>query len=484
MTTNTPNLSLVLYDNGTDAGLTFNAFRTDIAGSAVTSNFYKIDTAIGEDRVRISDLEITANDSALLNGQSGTYYLTDNNQVFSDITTNNSSSTKHGYLPKLSNVATEFLTGIGTWATPAGGGGGTFNFYQDSSATTALYGTLVGLLNDSNTLFTISQTSYVSGTLSVYKNGQQLTPGASNDWTETSPASGTFTLVIAPSSTDVITVSYQTTSIATGGDALLLNSQSGTYYLTESNQIFTDITTNNASSTKHGYLPKLSNVATEFLTGTGAWATPAGGASYSDWQSVSWAGLTRTGATTFTTTTDVSGIIRKGTKLKLTDSTTKSFVVYSAVFGSGVTTITLITSSLYSLIGNPSNIYYSNLDTPYGFPLDFSFTPSFFGFSVDPTVLASWQIISGGFIMIRILLSGAAGTSSGTNFVVRCPVVCRESTGGTWSVAMNNGVQLTSVGRTTITTGSTDIGLYTDMYLGSWSSTSAKYASFNLIYPI
>ena len=46
MTTNTPNLSLVLYDNGADASLTFNAFRTDIAGSAVTSNFYKIETDV------------------------------------------------------------------------------------------------------------------------------------------------------------------------------------------------------------------------------------------------------------------------------------------------------------------------------------------------------------------------------------------------------------------------------------------------------
>jgi hypothetical protein len=39
----------------------------------------------------------------------------------------------------------------------------------------------------------------------------------------------------------------------------------------------TDITTNNASTTKHGLLKKLSNVATEYMDGTGAWSTPAGG---------------------------------------------------------------------------------------------------------------------------------------------------------------------------------------------------------------
>jgi hypothetical protein len=39
-----------------------------------------------------------------------------------------------------------------------------------------------------------------------------------------------------------------------------------------------DITTNNATTAKHGFLKKLSNVATEYMDGTGAWSVPAGGA--------------------------------------------------------------------------------------------------------------------------------------------------------------------------------------------------------------
>jgi hypothetical protein len=42
----------------------------------------------------------------------------------SDITTNNSSTSKHGFLKKLSNVATDYMDGTGNWSTPAGGGGG------------------------------------------------------------------------------------------------------------------------------------------------------------------------------------------------------------------------------------------------------------------------------------------------------------------------------------------------------------------------
>lgn len=40
----------------------------------------------------------------------------------------------------------------------------------------------------------------------------------------------------------------------------------------------TDVTTNNASTGKHGFLKKLSNVATEFMDGQGNWSVPAAGA--------------------------------------------------------------------------------------------------------------------------------------------------------------------------------------------------------------
>jgi hypothetical protein len=50
--------------------------------------------------------------------------VTDAKLSTSDITTNNASTTKHGFLKKLSNVATEYMDGTGAWSTPAGGGGG------------------------------------------------------------------------------------------------------------------------------------------------------------------------------------------------------------------------------------------------------------------------------------------------------------------------------------------------------------------------
>jgi hypothetical protein len=43
-------------------------------------------------------------------------------QSISDVTTNNSSTSNHGYLKKLSGTATEYMDGSGAWSTPAGSG--------------------------------------------------------------------------------------------------------------------------------------------------------------------------------------------------------------------------------------------------------------------------------------------------------------------------------------------------------------------------
>jgi hypothetical protein len=48
--------------------------------------------------------------------------VTDATLSTSDITTNNVSTTKHGFAPKAPNNTTTFLRGDATWATPAGGG--------------------------------------------------------------------------------------------------------------------------------------------------------------------------------------------------------------------------------------------------------------------------------------------------------------------------------------------------------------------------
>ena len=72
----------------------------------------------------------------------------------------------------------------------------------------------------------------------------------------------------------------------------------------ESEITLADNTTNNASTTAHGLLKKLSNVATEFMNGVGNWATPAGGAAVT-WQPPIGMRLSLT-TNTYVPTTDVT----------------------------------------------------------------------------------------------------------------------------------------------------------------------------------
>jgi len=102
-----------------------------------------------------------------------------------------------------------------------GAGGNTFNdiYIDQAGGTSDTYGVLAGTRNGSNTLFTVSEAVYATGTLKVWLNGQLMTQGSSEDFVETTPASGTFTFAVAPAATDEITVEYQ--KVVTNSDTIV-----------------------------------------------------------------------------------------------------------------------------------------------------------------------------------------------------------------------------------------------------------------------
>jgi hypothetical protein len=65
-----------------------------------------------------------------------------------------------------------------------------------------------GSINGTNTVFTTTN-PYIGGSLLVFRNGLYLQPGVGNDFVETNPSLGTFTMAVAPLAGANITVAYQ-----------------------------------------------------------------------------------------------------------------------------------------------------------------------------------------------------------------------------------------------------------------------------------
>lgn len=109
----------------------------------------------------------------------------------------------------------------------------------------------------------------------------------------------------------------------------------------------TDITTNNATSSAHGLLPKLSGSATQALLGDGTWGTVS-----AFWTTVPGTPV-RVGNTSFTVTDTANAnnynlLLSRGTIFKWTDTTTKMGMVVTATYASNAVTVTIIGDTLAS----------------------------------------------------------------------------------------------------------------------------------------
>lgn len=118
---------------------------------------------------------------------------------------------------------------------------------------------------------------------------------------------------------------------------------------------FTDITTNNASASKHGFLPKLDNTGTKYLRDDGTWKTVSWSGGF--WTSVAGSPV-RASNTTFTVTGDYTAVFKKGMVLKWTESSTvrNAMVSIPSTYWSPNTTVTIIGDTMAS-IGSSSLKY-------------------------------------------------------------------------------------------------------------------------------
>jgi hypothetical protein len=198
--------------------------------------------------------------------------VTDATIAISDITTNNVSTTTHGFAPKVPNDATKFLDGTGAYSTPTGAGSVT----HSAGALTAdqpLFGaggadTKVGTkTGNTNQVVTQSGAATAGRVLLYDANGNAIASSIQGNTTTVqmasgSPASGRTPIYDAngnavaggPLAQTIAAVSHKFLTSFDANTGLFAAAQPP-----ESDLSVTDITTNNVSSTAHGFAPKVPN---------------------------------------------------------------------------------------------------------------------------------------------------------------------------------------------------------------------------------
>lgn len=293
MTTSTPNLSLLLYDNGADTGLTFNAFRTSIAGTATTSNFYKIDTAVGTHISQIASLMNgkTAVLISAIRSSPGVYAKTGVTEVAS-------------YVSQMTIILKLDVTSTGAT---------TLNI-------NSLGAKSVMKINTAGTAVDITGGELVAGKyyLFIYDGTRFVWVGA--------------------------TVADQLYIAGTAGNFIKINSDNT---LVDSTYTNTSFQTASTTIPYNGWIP---------ITATATSATldsPSFEISFN---------------------ADMTALIGLGNRIKLTQTTTKYFIVTKVgAFSAGATIITCYGGTDYTLVASGTtaitNVFYSNIKAPFGFPL-------------------------------------------------------------------------------------------------------------------
>ncbi|MDD4381727.1 MAG: hypothetical protein PHE21_00045 [Candidatus Dojkabacteria bacterium] len=359
------------------------------------------------------------------------------------------------YICVTAHTSGTFATDLsaGKWDLFVEGVGGNSIQVDSSGGTSDTYGVLSGLVNSSNTVYTVSLGSYVSGSLRVYLNGQLQTQGSSEDWTETTPASGTFTFNTAPSTGDIIIVMYQFSSGSTGNADTLdgQHAPTGTIVGTTAEQTLTSKT----------------------LT------SPIINVSWDGWIAVtdSWAYAS---ASTITVPSGAASRYQRGDKIKLTQTTVKYFYIVGVA-----DTVLTVTGGSDFTVANAAitSPYYSHVENPIGFPTSFAYTIAITGFSANPNMIGRFSI-KGNVCYFRFS-SSSNGTSNATTYTISLPVTARAITNHShWGIilAVDNGVA--KIGNINIgTSGATTATLYSGP-LASWVNSGDKSANGQIYYEI
>lgn len=229
--------------------------------------------------------------------------------------------------------------GLGTLATQSGTFSGTSSGTNTGDQDLSAYALIANVVPNSRTINGSDLSTNVTLTTAVIADSSNKRYVTDAYLTVLSNTSGTNT------GDQTITLTGDVTGSGTGSFAATIANAS----VTETKLSFSDITTNNASTTKHGLLPKLDNNSAHFLDGTGAWSTPGGGGS------VAWGAITGTlssqtdlqtaldAKAASGTNTDITSITLNQTGLKVKGTTSNALTIKPNETLSAARTLNVIT---------------------------------------------------------------------------------------------------------------------------------------------
>ena len=186
-------------------------------------------------------------------------------------------------------------------------------------------------------------------------------------------------------------------------------------------------------------------------------------------------------ASTFTIAGDHSAKFHKGMRLRWKQGGAYKYgVVASATYGAPNTTVTIVVNTDYTVANAAiTDNFYSSLAEPPNWPGWFNYTPTFTGFSADPTVSYSCYNLSGMTCHIIHNIS-ANGTSNATTYTVSLPVAANGSSRHALPHVVDNGV-VGATGVLTIANAATTASLFKSAG-AVWTNPGAKGAAFSIFY--
>jgi hypothetical protein len=191
-------------------------------------------------------------------------------------------------------------------------------------------------------------------------------------------------------------------------------------------------------------------------------------------------------ATTFTISGDLTAKYSKGDKIKLTQTTVKYFYVVAISFSTGTTTVTVYAGTDYTLANAAITLnYYSKGVSPNGFPTSFAYSPTFTGFSANPTGLHRFSVF--GNVCSVAIRHGTNGTSNSTAFTISLPIVAVTISGMFWrgyAGSVDNGAGVAGASPLTIASAGTTMDVSKDGNAAFTASGGKSITAGHIVYEI